>query len=92
MTPLSVNAFFRNQILAGLLQKTIGVEEYTKTKNYFRSGLEKLTEYEEVTSCFENVFTIDLSQNKPLKHDQDIKKKKVNVQLLIMILLSSMKH
>lgn len=69
MTPLSVNAFFRNQILAGLLQKTIGVEEYTKTKNYFRSGLEKLTEYEEVTSCFEDVFTIDLSQNKPLKHE-----------------------
>ena len=69
MTPLSVNAFFRNQILAGLLQKTIGIEEYTKTKNYFRSGLEKLTEYEEVTSCFEDVFTIDLSQNKPLRHD-----------------------
>ena len=69
MTPLSVNAFFRNQILAGLLQKTIGVEEYTKTKNYFRSGLEKLTEYEEVTSRFEDVFTIDLSQNKPLKHE-----------------------
>lgn len=68
MSPLGVNAFFRNQILAGLLQKTIGVEEYTKTKNYFRSGLEKLTEYEEVTSRFEDVFTIDLSQNKPLRH------------------------
>lgn len=69
MTPLSVNSFFRNQILAGLLQKTIGVEEYTKTKNYFRSGLEKLTDYEEVTSRFEDVFTIDLSQNKPLRHE-----------------------
>lgn len=69
MSPLGVNAFFRNQILAGLLQKTIGIEEYTKTKNYFRSGLEKITEYEEVTSRFEDVFTIDLSQNNPLRHD-----------------------
>lgn len=68
LTPLGVNAFFRNQILAALLQKTIGVEEYTKTKNYFRSGLEKVTSFEDVTSKFEDVFSIDLSQNKPLKH------------------------
>lgn len=68
LSPLGVNAFFRNQILAALLQKTIGVEEYTKTKNYFRSGLEKLTSFEDVTSKFEDVFSIDLSKNKPLKH------------------------
>ena len=69
LSPLGVNAFFRNQILAALLQKTLGMEEYTKTKNYFRSGLEKLSQYEDVTSRFEDVFTIDLSQNKPLRHE-----------------------
>lgn len=56
--PLSLKAFFKNQILSSLLQQSLSQEDFQKTLQYFKISLENLDGYEEVTAKFQDVFTI----------------------------------
>lgn len=67
ISPLTLPAFFRNQILVTLLKQTLGNEEFEKTKNYFRLAGENKREYEEITAKFSDVFTFNLDQSVPLE-------------------------
>ena len=57
--PLSLKAFFRNQILSSLLQFSLSQEDFQKTLQYFKISLEDLEGYEDVTAKFQDVFTIE---------------------------------
>jgi len=57
-SPLSLKAFFKNQILSSLLQLALSLEDYQKTIQYFKVSLENLEGYEDVTASFQDVFTI----------------------------------
>ncbi len=57
--PLSLKAFFKNQILSSLLQFSLSQEDFQKTLQYFKISLENLEGYEDVTAKFQDVFTIE---------------------------------
>lgn len=57
-SPLSVKAFFKNQILCSLLQESLSQEDFNKTIQYFKISVEDKSDYEEITAQFQDVFTI----------------------------------
>ena len=57
-SPLTLKAFFKNQILSSLLQESLSPEDFQKTVQYFRISVEDLSDYEEVTVRFQDVFQI----------------------------------
>ena len=63
-SPLSLRMFFRNQLLQTMLYEALGQEDFDKTKDYFKRTIENTTQYEEVTSSFQDVFNIDLQKKK----------------------------
>ncbi len=65
-SPLSLKSFFKNQLLTTLLQRTLGKDEYNKTINYFRLAGENTKDYKEITSSFKDVYSIHLSEKRPL--------------------------
>ena len=71
--PLSLKAFFKNQILSSLLQQSLSQEDFQKTLQYFKISLENLEGYEEVTAKFQDVFTIQHHQRgtRLLKYQED---------------------
>ncbi|WP_028044126.1 DnaD domain protein [Candidatus Stoquefichus massiliensis] len=77
-SPLSLKAFFKNQILTSLLSDSLSEDDFQKTIQYFKITLEDLHEYEEVTAKFQDVFTISHLQKKGriLKYNEDFKEKK----------------
>lgn len=71
--PLSLKAFFKNQILSSLLQLSLSQEDFQKTLQYFKISLENLEGYEEVTAKFQDVFTIQhpRTSTRLLKYQED---------------------
>lgn len=57
-SPLSIKAFFKNQILASLLEDSLSPDDFQKTIQYFKISLEDLTHYEDITARFQDVFHI----------------------------------
>lgn len=57
-SPLTLKAFFKNQILSSLLQESLSPEDFQKTVQYFKINIEDLSEFEEVTVRFQDVFQI----------------------------------
>lgn len=58
-SPLSLKAFFKNQILLSLLQESLSLEDFQRTIQYFQIHTEDLSQYEDITSHFQDVFTIN---------------------------------
>lgn len=76
-SPLSLKAFFKNQILTSLLSDSLSEDDYQKTIQYFKITLENLHEYEDITAKFQDVFTISHLQKKGriLRYNEDLKEK-----------------
>lgn len=72
--PLSLKAFFKNQILSSLLQLSLSEDDFQKTVQYFKISLENLDGYEDITARFQDVFTIQHSPQKTrlLKYNEDL--------------------
>lgn len=71
-SPLSVKAFFKNQILSSLLQESLSKEDFDKTVQYFKISIEDISTYEDVTAHFQDVFTIQhLKKKGKLLHYQE---------------------
>lgn len=72
LTPLSLKAFFKNQLLVSLLQSALSTDDFQKTVQYFKISLEDLQGYEEVTARFQDVFSITRQQavGKLLKYNE----------------------
>lgn len=81
-SPLSLKRFFRNQVLVTLLRHTIGDEEFIVTQNHFKMSREDRTHYQEVTSRFSDVYSVDLKNTRPLKtHGHYIEHSEKDVQV-----------
>ena len=74
-SPLTLRAFFKNQILSSLFKESLSLEDYQKTIQYFKVSLENLDDYENITSRFQDVFTIQLpkKQGRVLKLNEELK-------------------
>lgn len=72
-SPLSLKAFFKNQILASLLEESLSGEDLHRTLQYFEITKESLNDYEEITSSFQDVFA--------LKYQKHGKRIRLNVEL-----------
>ncbi|MEG0276666.1 MAG: DnaD domain protein [Coprobacillus sp.] len=74
-SPLSLKAFFKNQILLSLIQESLSIEDFQKTVQYFKISIEDLSQFDEVTASFKDVFTIDHRRKtgKLLKLNEDFK-------------------
>jgi len=57
-SPLSLKVFFKNQILSSLLQESLAPEDFQKTVQYFQVTTIELSQYEEVTAHFQDVYEI----------------------------------
>ncbi|MCI9050014.1 MAG: hypothetical protein HFF37_06455 [Coprobacillus sp.] len=57
-SPLTLKTFFRNQILSSLLQESLTQDDFQKTIQYFKISQEDLSGYENITSSFTDVYTI----------------------------------
>lgn len=78
--PLTPAKFFNHQILNTLLFKTLGKEDYQRTKVCFSKNTVKNEEYHEVTAKFSEVFDIDLLQKtKPLLTNSQYLEQETNV-------------
>ena len=60
MLPMTPKQFFAHQILNTLLYRTIGKEEYLKTKQLFLTSTYNKNQYTDVTASFNEVFDISL--------------------------------
>ncbi len=78
-SPLSLKAFFKNQILTSLFTDSMSEEDFQKTLQYFKISLENLEDYEDVTAKFQDVFTIRHLHQKGrlLKYNEDLKEKSI---------------
>ena len=57
-SPLSLRAFFKNQILHNLLKESLSEDDFTKTIQYFKVNKENEAEYDNITASFNDVFEI----------------------------------
>ncbi len=77
-SPLSLKAFFKNQILLSLLEQSLTNEDFQNTLSYFQTTLHDLSTYEDITAKFTDVFTIQHHKlHKPLKIKQDLFSKQI---------------
>lgn len=74
-SPLSLQAFFKNQILSSLLRESLTKEDYQKTISYFSITKEDINGYEDITSSFTDVFEIQYQRQKPLKLKESVYQK-----------------
>ena len=74
-SPLSLRAFFKNQILSSLLRESLSVEDYQNTIQYFKISVENLQDYEDITVRFQDAFTISMpkKQGRILKLNDELK-------------------
>lgn len=79
MSPLSLKAFFHNQILTSLLEESLSSDDLKKTIQYFKVYHENTNDYEEITAKFQDVFTINQIKNgRMLKYNEDMPEEKNN--------------
>lgn len=76
-TPLSLNMFFKNQILMTLLESSLSQDDFERTVQYFKVLLEKKDSYDEVTGSFQDVFDVHIhdSKHQTLSLKNDFKNK-----------------
>lgn len=78
-SPLSLQSFFKNQILVSLLQECLSQEDYQQTLHYFEVTTEDLSQYEEITASFQDVYTLTYhKQGKRMKLNVHLKEEKQN--------------
>ena len=81
-SPLTLQAFFKNQILSSLLQESLSQEDFERTVQYFEASHEDISQYEEVTAGFTDVFEIRVQRGKkPLKLKEMKEKQSQNITL-----------
>lgn len=88
-SPLSAYEFFHNPILSTTLYNNIGLKEYEKVVEYFKMPKLNLSEYEDITHLFHEVF--ESVKTSPMDHlVMDIKKhNKRNLDLISKIDLTN---
>lgn len=74
-SPLSLQAFFKNQILLTLLQDALSLEDFQKTIQYFQTSREDQTNFEDITASFTDVFEIQHHGTRKLKFKNDFLEK-----------------
>ena len=74
-SPLSLKAFFKNQILTSLLQESLTADDFQKNIQYFQISKEDLSQYEDITASFQDVYTIQYKQKPLLKMQEALKNK-----------------
>lgn len=74
-SPLSLKAFFKNQILTSLLQESLTADDFQKNIQYFQIYKEDLSQYEDITASFQDVYTIQYKQKPLLKMQEALKNK-----------------
>ena len=62
LSPLTLQVFFKNQILTSLLQESMSSEDFRKTVQYFKIAKEDLSHYEDITTSFQDAYTIRYHQ------------------------------
>ncbi|MCD7809554.1 MAG: DnaD domain protein [Erysipelotrichaceae bacterium] len=83
MSPLSLKAFFKNQILTSLLEESLSTDDLKRTIQYFKAYHENIQDYEEVTAKFQDVFTITHKQNsRKLQYSEDMPEEKTKEVVL----------
>ncbi len=75
-SPLTLKVFFKNQILSSLLQEALSKEDFQRTVQYFQVSSEDLSQYEEVTAQFQDVFSIQPKKPGRLLKLKNIKEEK----------------
>ena len=79
-SPLSANEFFNHPILNVVLYNNLGKKEYENVVNYFRIPKVNLKDYEDITSSFNDVFTVT-SGNPYVTNDNIISKNKGHIEI-----------
>ena len=64
--PLSLNKFLHNQVLVQALRHTLGEEQLNITIHCFKSSHENRNDYEDISSRFTDVYSVDLSNARAL--------------------------
>ncbi len=70
-SPLSLQSFFKNQVLSSLLQESLTEDDFQKTIQYFKISKEDLSEYENITSSFTDVYTIQHKKSSSILQMKD---------------------
>ena len=63
-SPLSIQRFFKNQILFHLLKESLSQDDFQKTIQYFRTNREVKDGYDDITSSFQDVYHIEHQQKR----------------------------
>ncbi|MCD8027503.1 MAG: DnaD domain protein [Erysipelotrichaceae bacterium] len=82
MSPLSLKAFFKNQILTSLLEESLSAEDLKKTIQYFKIYHESIHDYEEITAKFQDVFTISHKKGRKLQYSENMPQEKTKDLIL----------
>ncbi len=83
MSPLSLKAFFKNQILTSLLEESLSTDDLKRTIQYFKVYHENVNDYEEITARFQDVFKITHKQNsRKLQYSEDMSEEKTKEVVL----------
>jgi len=80
-TPISPSEFLNHPILNVVLYNNIGKKEYDKIVSYYKIPRISLKDYEDITSCFTDVFKCIPGNNYFFENDQIIKEEKGNILL-----------
>ncbi len=72
LSPLSLQAFFKNQILNSLLLETLSHDDYQRTISYFKLSTTDVSQYEDVTVKFQDVFTIKRMNRKMIHFNDEL--------------------
>ena len=80
-SPLSVNEFFTHPVLNVVLYSVVGKKEYERVTNYFKIPRLNISDYEDITKSFSDVFNSSPSTvfENTLQNIKDINKLGINI-------------
>lgn len=80
-SPLSINEFFTHPVLNVVLYSVVGKKEYERVTNYFKIPKLNISDYEDITKSFSDVFNSSPSTvfENTLQNIKDINKLGINI-------------
>lgn len=78
-SPLNVSEFFSNPILAVSLYSSIGKKEYEDLANYFKLPKVNLSEFENISACFSDIYGVSSKNIEDVTERNMKKKEKLDV-------------